>query len=172
MITSAAGRMIGYSLILSLLFLRALPALQQSSDAAMLEVTSRRFSAGYLPVIGSYVEYEVRLVNVGVRMIEGQSLQVLLISDSNRTYSAASYSVQELEPGESKTMHLGPFKIEDEGRHQLLAEMNDISVLQYEADSFTAYRQEAVQAVLISIPLIAAGAGAVGFSLYKRRRSV
>ncbi|MEW6604447.1 MAG: hypothetical protein AB1351_07120 [Thermoproteota archaeon] len=157
----------GYSLLLSLLFLYVAPALQEPADAAVLEVVSRRFSAGYMPVIGSYVEYEVALANVGAGVIEGQSLHVVVVSDSNKTRSAASYSVQELRPGESRTLYLGPFKIEDGGRHQLLAEMDGVS-LQYEPDSFTSYGQKAVQTILIAIPLIAAGAGVVGFSLYKK----
>lgn len=165
------GKAAGYSLLASLLFLYVAPALQQPADSAVLEVVSKRFSAGYIPVIGSYVEYEVILTNVGARVIEGQALHVVLVSDSNKTYSAASYSVQELGPGESKTLHLGPFKIEDEGRHQLLAEMDAIS-LEYEPDSFTVYGQEAVQTILIAIPLIVAGAGVAGFSLYKKRRAV
>jgi hypothetical protein len=104
-------------------------------------------------------------------LIKDQSLSVSLVSDSNKTHSAASHSVQMLGAGESMTLHLGPFKIEDEGRHRLLAEMGSIP-LSYEPDSFTAYRQEAAQAALIAVPLIAVGAGLVVFSLYRKRRAV
>ncbi|HEX7031877.1 MAG TPA: hypothetical protein VF172_02645 [Nitrososphaera sp.] len=161
----------GYSLLLSLLFLYISPALQEPADAAVLEVVSRRFSAGYIPIIGSYVEYEVSLANVGAEAIEDRSLHVMVLSDGNKTRSYASYSVRELRPGESRMLYLGPFKIEDVGRHQLLAEMDGVS-LQYEQDSFISYGQEAVQTVLIAIPLIAAGGGVVGFSLYKKRKAV
>ncbi len=161
----------GYSLLLSLLLLNVASALQQPANAASLEIVSTHFSAGYMPVVGSYVEYEVRLTNTGEGMIEDQSLRVSLVSDSNRTHSAASYSVQMLGAGESKTLHLGPFKIEGEGRHQLLAEFGGVSLL-YKPDSFTAYRQEAVQTILIAIPLMVAGAGLTGFSLYRKRRAV
>lgn len=171
MSASATGKAIGYSLFLSLFLLNVASTLQQPANAASLEIVSTHFSAGYMPVVGSYVEYEVRLTNTGEGMIEDQSLRVSLVSDSNRTHSAASYSVQMLGAGESKTLHLGPFKIEDEGRHELFAEMGGIS-LSYDPNSFTAYRQEAVQAVLIAIPLIAAGAGLTGFSLYRKKRAV
>jgi hypothetical protein len=155
-----------------MLILLALPlaALAQPAGSAALEITSKRYSAGYLPVAGSYVEYEARLTNTGAGPIEGP-LRVLLASDGNATRSEAEYSVPALVPGESKTFNLGPFRIEKEGGHRLLAEMGGVS-LDYEPDSFAAYRSEAVQAALIAIPLIAAGAGLVGFSLYRKRRSV
>lgn len=160
---------IGCSLILLMLFL-PLAALQQPAESAALEITSKRYSAGYLPVAGSYVEYEAVLTNTGAGPIDGP-LRVLLVSDGNATHSEAEYSVPALAPGEGKTLHLGPFRIEAEGGHRLLAEMGGVS-LDYEPDSFAAYRQEAVQAALVAIPLIAAGMGLVGFSLYRKRRSV
>lgn len=163
--------MLGGSVALLMLFLPATVALQQPADSVTLEITSKRYSAGYLPVAGSYVEYEVRLTNSGARAIESQSLHVSLVSDGNGTHSAATYSVPSLGPSESKTLHLGPFKMEEEGMHRLLAEMDGAS-LNYKPDSFIAYRQETVQTVLIAIPLIAAGAGIIGFSMYRRRRAV
>lgn len=158
-----------YSLLLSLILLHVVPALQEPAKTVALEIVSRRFSSGYIPAIGSYVEYEVTLVNVGTAVIEDQSLRVTVASDSSKTWSTASYSVRELRPGESKTLHLGPFKIEDVGRHRLLAEMGEVS-LQYEQDSFITYGREAIQTITIAILLIVAGAGVVGFSLYKKIR--
>lgn len=162
---------IGYSIALSFILIYVTPALQEPAGAAMLEVASKRFSAGYIPVIGSYVEYEVALSNLGQEVIKDQSLHVMLVSDSNKTLSVASYSVRELSPGERRVLYLGPFKIEDIGRHHLLAEMEGVS-LQYEQDSFTSYGQEAVQTIIIAVPLVAAGAGVAGFSLYKKRKAV
>jgi hypothetical protein len=155
---------------LLLLLVLPLAIFAQPASSAALEITSKRYSAGYLPATGSYVEYKAKLTNMGAEPIEGQ-LRVLLVSDGNATHSAAEYSVQALAPGESKTLHLGPFRIEGEGSHRLLAEMDGVS-LDYEPDSFAAYRPEAIQAALIAIPLIAAGVGLVGFSLYRKRRSV
>jgi|SRR5690606_7961778 len=164
------AKAIGYSLLLSFLLVYVAPALPEPAEAAVLEVVSKRFSAGYIPVVGSYVEYEVALSNVGTEVIKDKSLHVMVVSDENKTLSDALYSVQELIPGERRILYLGPFKIEDMGRHQLLAEMNGVS-LQYAHDSFTSYGQEAVQTILIAIPLIATGVGVVGFSLYKRRKT-
>jgi hypothetical protein len=162
-------RVAGFSIMLLLLFV-PLATFQQPAGSATLEITSKRYSAGFLPVAGSYVEYEARLTNIGTGPVDGP-LRVLLASDGDSTHLAAEYSVQAVAPGESKTLHLGPFRIEEEGGHRLLAEMGGVS-LDYEPDSFAAYRPEAVQAALIAIPLIAAGAGLVGFSLYRKRRAV
>src|SRR5687767_11713490 len=106
--------MAGCSLMLILLAL-PLAAFAQPAGSAALEITSKRYSAGYLPVAGSYVEYEVRMTNTGLGPIEGP-LHVLLVSDGNTTRSEAEYSVPALAPGESKTFNLGPFRIEEEGR--------------------------------------------------------
>ena len=47
-----------------------------------------------------------------------------------------------------------------------------VIALGYETDTFTVSRQDAVDAVLIAIRLIAAGTVAIGFSLYRKRRAV
>jgi hypothetical protein len=61
--------------------------------------------------------------------------------------------------------------MKDEAKHTLIADMGGSS-LGYGPDPFVVYRPEAMQAVLIAVPLIAAGAGIVGFSLYRKRRAV
>jgi hypothetical protein len=136
-----------------------------------LEIVSKRYSSGYLPVLEGYVEYEARLTNGGGAALENQSLRVSLVSNGNRTHSSAAYSVPLVGPGESKTLHLGPFKMEEEGGHRLLAELEGVA-LGYKPDSFVVYRPEAVQAALVAIPLIAAGAGIDGFYLYRKRKTV
>jgi hypothetical protein len=134
-----------------------------------LEIVSKRYSSGYLPVVGSYVEFEVRLTNGASFALENQSMRVSLVSEGNRTHSSAEYSVAHLEPGESKTFHIGPFKMEEEGEHRLLAGFDSIT-LGYKLDSFAVYRPEAVQASFIAISMIAAGSGMVGFFLYRKRK--
>lgn len=158
------ARELGCLLILLALFL---PLAAAASEPVILEIVSKRYSSGYLPVAGGYVEYEARLTNAGSLALENQSLGVSLVSEGNRTHSEAEYSVPLLRPGDSKTLHLGPFKMEEEGGHRLLAELGGAG---YNPDSFAVYRPEAVQAALVAIPLIAAGAGIAGFSLYMRRR--
>jgi hypothetical protein len=145
-----------------------LPLAVAAVEPADLEIVSKRYSSGYLPAVGSYVEYEVRLTNEGSLALENQSLRVSLVSDGNSTRSA-TYSVPLLGPGDSKILHLGPFKMEEEGEHRLMAELDGVAL---SLDSFAVYRPEAVQAALVAIPLIAAGAGIVGFSLYRKRKDV
>lgn len=138
-------------------------------EAITAEIVSKRFSSGYFPVVGSYVEYEIRLTNTGNVTLEDQSLWVSLVSEDNRTHSYATYSVSLLEPGGSKTLYLGPFKMEKEGWHRLQAGMDGVA-LDFQSDSFMVYRQDPTQAALVAIFLIMAGGGIVGFSLYRKRR--
>jgi hypothetical protein len=158
-------------LLIFLLAVAAFPAAsgQQDQDIDM-EIVARHYSSGYLPVVDSYVEYEVRLENNGEVALEDNILEVSLVSNDGIDSSAA-YSVPLISPGGSMTLHLGPFKMEGEGDRRLVAELEGAS-LRFEPDSFTVYRQEATYAILIAIPLIAAGAGIVGFSIYRKRRAV
>lgn len=144
---------------------------QQLAAEAGLQVVSKHHSSGYIATVGSYVEYEVRLTNEGAVPIEDKSLHVSLVSEGNKTHSAAEYSVSSFEPGESKTLYLGPFRIEEEGGHRLLAQIDGVT-LDYASDTFMAYGEGAVQAILVAIPLIACGAGAIGFFFYVKRKAV
>lgn len=162
---------LGCSFALLVLLLPLAAAALDPANPVGLEIVSKRYSSGYLPVVEGYVEYEARLTNGRGGALENQTLQVSLVSDDGRTRSSAAYSVPLLNPGDTKTLHLGPFRMEGEGGHRLLAEMDGVD-LGYSPDSFTVYRQEVLQAALIAIPLIAAGAGLVGFSLYRRRKAV
>ncbi len=146
------------------------PGQQKGDDDMVMEIVSKHYSTGYLPLVGSYVEYEVRLTNTGDIAIENQSLWVSLVSDGNKTHSSATYSIGVLEPGKSKTLYLGPFRMEGEGRHSLFVKIDDDMTLDYHPDSFIVYRQDLIQTILIAVPLIVSGSGIVGFSLYKRRR--
>ena len=164
------GRLLAFSFI-TLLVVPLIGALGQPAFNATLEVTSMRYSAGYVPVVGSYVEYEVRLTNEGTHLIENQSLRVLLVAENNRTNSSAEYSLSSIVPGGSMILHLGPFKMEGEGEHRLFAEIDGVT-LNYKPDSFRVYRQETLQTTYVAIPLVAAGAGLIGFSIYQKRRAV
>ncbi len=145
----------------------------QGDDDMIVEIVSKQYSSGYLPVVGSYVEYKVRLTNIGSVAVENQSLRVSLVSDGNKTHSSAVYSTGPLEPGESKNLHLGPFKMEDEGKHRLLllAESEGLALDYPHPDSFIVYQQSTVQVIIfVAVPLVVAGSGIVGFSLYQRAR--
>lgn len=164
----ATGSLLGCSFVVLAAFV-SLVAAHGQQEAMTVEIVSKRFSSGYFPVAGSYVEYEVRLTNMEDVAVENQTLWVSLVSDGNRTRSYATYSISLLEPGGSKNFHLGPFKMQEEGRHRLQAGMDGV-VLDFQPESFMVYRQDPSQAVLVAIPLIMAGTGIVGFSLYRKRR--
>jgi hypothetical protein len=158
-------------LMILLLAVAAFPAASGQQDPAIdMQIVAKHYSSGFLPVVDSYVEYEVRLDNNGGAALEDRTLEVSLVSDDGIDSSAA-YSVPLISPGGSMTLHLGPFKMEGEGDRRLVAEL-DGAALSFEPDSFTVYRQESIYALLIAIPLIAAGAGLVGFSIYRKRRAV
>jgi hypothetical protein len=159
--------MLGYFLLMSAFFQQA--ASEQAE--VTLDMISKRYYSGYLPVSESYVEYEVRLTNEGDLALKNGVLSVSLVSEGNRTRSSATYSVPLLSPGEQKSMLLGPFKMEEEGRYSLLAQMKGVT-FNYYHDSFIVYRQEAVQAALVAVLLILAGCGLVGFSQYRKSKAV
>jgi hypothetical protein len=156
---------------IGLLVVPLIGMLGQPAYDASLEVTSKRYSAGYVPVVGSYVEYEVRLTNEGTHSIENQFLRVSLVAENGGTNSGAEYSLLSIAPGESLILHLGPFKIEGEGEHRLHAEIDSV-IIDYRPDSFSVYRQETLQTVYVAIPLVVAGSGLIGFSVYRKRRAV
>jgi len=136
------------------------------------EIVSKRYSSGYFPVVGSYVEYELRLTNEGSNDVENQSLWILLKSEDNKTHSNAIYSIPVISAHSSKILHLGPFKMEGEGSHQLLSGMRGMA-FDYRPDSFTVYRNDVISTLSVGIPLIMAGAGLVIFSLFwKRKRNI
>jgi hypothetical protein len=164
-------RLVVFSILIVAFSLPLTEALQLPASAASMEVTSKRYSSGYTPVVGSYVEYEVRLTNKGGGPIENQSLRVSLVSENNATHSYAEYTLSSLGPDESKIFHLGPFKMEEEGGHRLLAEMDGM-VLDYKPDLFSVYRQETLEVVYVAVSLVAAGAALAGFSVYRKRRAV
>jgi hypothetical protein len=159
--------LLGYSLAVLVALQLTLAVGQQTVTA---EVISKGYSSRYFPVVGSYVEYEVRLTNTGDVAVENRLLVVSLVSDGNRTHSYATYSIELLQPGGSRTLYLGPFKMEEEGGHRLLVSIEG-AALDYHPDSFTVYRQEAIHGVLVAVPLIVAGAAIVSFSIYRKGRS-
>ena len=114
-------------------------------------------------------KYEIKLTNSGNEAVKNQSFWVLLASENNKTHSSGTYSVTLIEPDGSRTLHVGPFKIEEEGRHRLLAGMEGVT-FDYPPDSFTVYRQDVILATFIAIPLIIGGAGMVAYSLYRKRK--
>jgi len=166
----AIGSLLGISILVWLAaFVPLVAASGQQAGAVNADIVSKRYSSGFFPVVGGYVEYEVRLKNTGIEAVENQSLWVSLTSENNKTHSYGRYSITLIEPDGSKTLRLGPFKMEEEGRHRLLVGMDGVT-FHSQPDSFTVYRQDDLQAALIAIPLITAGAGIVGFTLYRKSK--
>jgi hypothetical protein len=176
MLQAVTGRqLLSGSLSVLLLALVPIAALGQPLGIDV-EIISRRHSTGYLPVVEGYAEYEVKLTNTDDSAIENRSLQVSLLSNNNnKTHTFAEYSIPFLGPKESRIFHLGPFKLLEEGEHRLLIGMknkNSPNEMEsnYQYDSFTVYRQDAIWALYISISLLAVGAGISGYSFYRRRK--
>ena len=142
---------------------------QEQAGAISAEIISKRYSSGFFPVIEGYVEYDIKLHNLGSKLIENQTLWVMLTSENNKTHSYATYSILQIEPQASKTLHLGPFKIEEEGNHQLLAGMQDMT-FEYTPDSFIVYRQGLIGSIFAGVALISAGTAVVCFSQYRKRK--
>ena len=166
----AIGSLLGISILVWLAaFVPLVAASGQQAGAVNAEIVSKTYSSGLFPVVGSYVEYGIKLTNAGNEAVENQSFWVLLASENNRTHSSGTYSVTLIEPDGSRTFHVGPFKIEEEGRHRLLAGMGGVT-FDYQPDSFTVYRQDVILATFIAIPLIIGGAGMVAYSLYRKRK--
>jgi hypothetical protein len=164
------GVLLGCSFVLLLAVFVQLAAASGKQDGGIsAEIVTKHYSSGFFPVIGGYVEYEIKLTNAGNEAVENQSFWVLLTSESNKTHSNGTYSITLIEPEGSRTFHVGPFKMEEEGRHRLLAGMEDVA-FDYQPDSFTVYRQNVILATFIAIPLIIGGTGIVAYSLYRKRK--
>jgi hypothetical protein len=164
------GVLLGCSFLVLLAALVQLAAASGQQDGAInAEIVAKRYSSGFFPVVGSYVEYEIKFTNAGTEAAENQSFWILLTSESNKTHSNGTYAITLIEPNDSRTFHVGPLKMEEEGRHRLLAGMESVA-FDYQPDSFTVYRQDVILATFISIPLIIGGAGIIAFSVYRKRK--
>jgi len=164
------GDLLRYSfLVLLAAYFQLASASGQQDVAVNAEIVTKRYSSGFFPVVGSYVEYEIKLTNAGSEAVENQSLWFLLTSENNKTHSNGTYSIALIEPNGSRNLHVGPFKMEEEGKHRLLAGIEGVP-FDYQLDSFIVYRQDVIQAAFIAIPLIIGGAGIVAFSLYRKRK--
>jgi hypothetical protein len=143
---------------------------QEKARAINAEIVSKRYSSGLFPSIGSYVEYDMKLNNVGSEPISNQSLWVLLTSENNKTRSYATYTILLIEPQASKTLHLGPFKMQEEGNHELFVGMQGVA-FEYRPDLFSVYRQDIIGSISAGIVLIIAGLVIVSFSMYRKHKS-
>jgi len=155
------------SFLVGLVAFIPLAAAQENHETITAEIVSKRFSSGYFPVVGGYVEYELMLANKDYIVLENKSLWATLASDGNQT-RYATYFLPRVEPGGQKTVHLGPFKMEDEGWYELKVGIGN-ATLDFQPDSFMVYRQDPTWIFFVGIPAIMAGAGITWFSLYRKK---
>jgi hypothetical protein len=162
-----ASSILGCFFLVGLVASIPLAAAQENHETITAEIVSERFSSGYFPVVGSYVEYELMLTNKDDIVVENQSLWATLASDGNQT-RFATYFLSRVEPGGQKTIHLGPFKMEDEGWYELKVGIGN-ATLDFQPGSFMVYRQDPTWIFLVGISAIMAGAGITWFSLYRKK---
>ncbi|GEM_PF-3475812 len=169
-------------LILLLPAARTAFAKEDSKLHVSVEIVSKRFSSGYLPVVDEYVEYQIKLTNDESIPIQNQSLWALFTSKDNRTHSSGSYTIVSLNSNDSETFFLGPYKMRETGEHYLFLGMNrkgDPSLpngilVNFQpnspVDSFFVYDRSFIQLVPISLALvILAAAITIGFKFYRNR---
>jgi hypothetical protein len=174
-ILTIAGGQLVFVVLIALLTLFPIFASGQQ-QGTNIELISKRYSNEYFPIVEGYVEYEIKLTNTDDIVLENRFLQVSLLSKNNKTHVFAEYAVPPLEPRESRSFHLGPFKLLEEAEHRLYISIKSEGSLatetepNYQYDSFTVYQQDAILAFFIAIPLLVAGTGISSYSFYRRNR--
>jgi hypothetical protein len=134
---------------------------------------------GLLPAEGQYVSYSATVKNTGNAAITGMRLWVTFGSAADDP-EPASFALPDLQPGQSRELSLGPFKMAKSGEHHLhvginrsgnASEPNDVA-LNYSpatvADSVTAYGAGLISAISAGAALAAAGGVLVALYLKKR----
>lgn len=135
------------------------------------------------PMINEYVEYDLSIKNTSDVPIENESLWISFTSTGGRTNVSTSFSVQNLSPGDSKVLHLGPFKLREAGEHSLFMGMNtqaksslpnEISI-SHEPDrpfdTFTVYEPVPIQVTVAGIVSIVLGIGIIlGIFYFKKKK--
>ncbi len=156
-----------------------------SQNVPNVEITLSRLHSGSetLPTVNDYVQYDVSIKNTSDIPVTNQSLWVSFTSSGGKTSVSTAFSVQNLLSGESKSLHLGPFKLREAGEHRLNMGMNsqgnsslpnEISSnygLNDPVDRFTVF--ETTNQLLVPIigsSIIAAAAVLIGISLYRNKK--
>jgi len=154
----------------------------QGTMSVDISVSRSVQSQGLLAAAGDYVRYEITVTNSGRSEIADQSLWVRLASEGGRTNSQASFSVPDLEPGQSAQIHAGPFKTLEAGQHFLYLGINShgspdapdgVSTnlpAGAPADSFLVYSPALATALPVGAGLAAAGAVIISVIFFRRKR--
>lgn len=113
---------------------------------------------------GDYVSYEATVANAGASTWEG-TLKVHFVSAGGKSDSLAEFAIPSLAPGQTKQLHLGPFKVAEDGEHFLYLGTE----IAEPADSFVAYADGTGNAAVVGAAM--AGAGGVLLAWYLKKRT-
>ena len=157
----------------------------QGSQSAEVFVERHLHITSLLPLEGQYVSYTTIVKNTGTTTITGMRLWVNFEPVANSSDSggdSTSFSIPDLQPGGSKQLSLGPFKMVKTGEYRLFIGINK-SATAFEpnevalnftprqpADSLTVYSPIFVVSLVIGAVFIAAGGVLVMIYVKKSRR--
>jgi hypothetical protein len=96
----------------------------QSSPSAEIKFLKSYSGSETGPTINKYIQYDVSIKNTSNIPITNQSLWVSFTSEGGKTDVYTSFHVQNLLSGDSKLLHVGPFKMRESGQHSLYLGMN------------------------------------------------
>jgi hypothetical protein len=156
---------------------------QLSNSSVELAITREYSSSSILPITNEYVQYAIKVENVGPSPIENELLWVQFVSEHGKSDVSVNFSIGKLESGQSKIIQAGPFKMRELGRHSLFLGINQQGNAFYPndlttnadpntpIDSFTVYEPSLVQISSIAIPSIFIGAAfLVALAIHKRKQ--
>jgi hypothetical protein len=129
---------------------------------AQQEISVSRQSPAIIEA-GDYVSYEATVTNAGAPASEG-ALQVHFVSAGGKSDSRAEFTIPSLAPGQTKQLHLGPFKVVEAGEHFLYLGTENVEP----ADSFVAYGAGTGNAAVAGAAVAGAGGALVAWYLKKR----
>ena len=115
---------------------------------------------------GDYVSYEATVANAGASA-EEETLQVRFVSAGGESDSRAEFTIPSLAPGQTKQLHVGPFKVAEAGEHFLYLGTESAEPAEL-ADSFIAYSDGAGNVAVAGAAMAGAGGALVVWYLKKR----
>lgn len=153
------------------------------SELAEISVTRIFPESGLLPEAHQYVRFDIAIKNMGAGSISNQTLWALFASSGGKTNTLVTHALPDINPSETKTIHLGPFKMHEGGQHALYMGINSQSnsSLPIEVDigkgpgdsfdSFMVYDPQLFQLIYIAVLTISSGLSAAVMIGRLRRKS-
>lgn len=96
----------------------------QNIPSAEITLSKRYSGSEIVSVLNEYIQYDVSIKNTSNVPITNQSLWVSFSSSGGKTDVYTSFHVENLFSGDSRLLHLGPFKMRESGEHSLFLGMN------------------------------------------------